>query len=273
MKQLENVFMPELPEVECFKRKIEKGLKGKRISSVEVSPDDIVFSKKKPHAIKKILLESKVKKLGRKGKYFWIELDKKPWPVFHLGMTGKVLILDEAPKKPEKFVKLTLEAEDGTIMIFKDARRFGRIVFLDDPFTTGPLSRLGFDAEYELPTAKTLTPLIQKKHAPIKAILLDQAFIAGIGNWMADEILYQAGIDPRRIGAVLTTKEISKLRMKIASVVKIGVRAKVQGKEYPESWLFHSRWGKKKGATYKGKKLTFSTVGGRTTAWVPSHQV
>lgn len=258
--------MPELPEVECFKRKAEKALKGKKISAVSASVDDLIFAKKKPTAIKKILLESKVKKLGRKGKYFWFELDRRPWPVFHLGMTGKVLILDEPPKKQEKFVKLILETEDGTFFVFKDARRFGRIIFLDDPFTTGPLARLGPDAEYELPSAKILTPLIQKKHAPIKAILMDQAFIAGIGNWMADEILYQSGVDPRRQGADLSNREISKLRSKIALVVKIGVRSRALEKDFPANWLFHSRWSKKKAASFKDGKISFITVGGRTTA-------
>jgi formamidopyrimidine-DNA glycosylase len=264
--------MPELPEVESFRRKMEKGLKNKKIEDVYSNPDAIVFAKKSAAFVKNALLGATVKGSGRKGKYFWLKLNQKPWPLFHLGMTGSILITDELPDKKQKSIKLILEMNDGTFMVFKDPRRFGRILFLEDPMHSKPVSQLGFDVQDELPSAKELYEMLQKRRAPIKAVLLDQSVFAGVGNWMADEILFQAKLLPQRLAQDLSKAEVALLRSKTASIVKRAVILKAADKEYPQTWLFQHRWGRKNYNTFDGDRISHGTVAGRSTAWVESIQ-
>jgi formamidopyrimidine-DNA glycosylase len=106
-----------------------------------------------------------------------------------------------------------------------------------------------------------------------KGLLLDQSFAAGVGNWIADEILYQAGIDPRARVADLSDADLRSMRTRLKAIIDLAVREKSQSSRYPRSWLFHYRWGKPKGAVdARGEAISFATVAGRTTAWVPARQ-
>ncbi len=264
--------MPELPEVETCRRKIEKAIKGKTVADVTVHPDKLIFRGKSPAAVKKVFLHAKIKKCLRRGKYIWFEMDSGPWPVFHLGMTGSYLIMKDLPDSSIKAVKLILEMEDGTVFVFRDPRRFGRIFLLDDPLSKKPLSDLGPDVLNELPSVAELRELFMKRKAPIKAVLMDQSMISGIGNWVADEVLFQSQISPHRLALDLSAGEIKKLHAKISSVTKLSVKAGADHDKYPKNWLFHHRWGKKAGSVSTGAKLKHDVVGGRSTAWVPSVQ-
>lgn len=264
--------MPELPEVETYRRKLEKSLKGKKIKDIEVRPDNIVFEGRSPAFVKKALVGGKIKKLNRKGKYLWFDLNTPLSPIFHLGMTGSYLITDEKPDMKMKSIKLVLEMQDGTFMVFKDPRRFGRIIFLEDPLKKKPLEHLGRDVLNELPPLKEFKSLFENRKAPVKAILLDQSILSGIGNWMADEILFQSGIAPQRLCNTLTAAEFRSLHQKVKSVTKLSVNAGADDEKYPKRWLFHHRWGRKSGVTSEGDQIKHSTVGGRSTAWVPKKQ-
>lgn len=264
--------MPELPEVETFRKKLSTALKGKTIKDVHVHPDKIVFAGKSPIAVKRAFLGKKIKKCERKGKYIWFEMNHRPWPVFHLGMTGSYAITTELPDKKLKSVKLVLEMDDGTFMIFKDPRRFGRIFILDNPLEQRPLSFLGPDVLKELPSSKELHALLSSRKAPIKSLLLDQSLLSGIGNWMADEILFQSGINPARPANEITSQEFKNIHTKTNSVTKFAVKYNADYDKYPKSWLFHHRWGRKAGKVSTGDKIKHSVVGGRSTAWVPKKQ-
>lgn len=264
--------MPELPEVETYRRQIEKAVKNKIIKDVHVHPDKIIFAGKSPAKVKEAFLGATVKKILRKGKYIWFEMDSYPWPVFHLGMTGKYEISDSMPDTKTKSIKLVLEFNDGTFLTFRDPRRFGRIFLQNDPTYEKPLANLGPDILNELPPTKIIEDLISHRSAPIKALLLDQSILSGIGNWVADEVLFQSRIAPHRPANDLSKAEFKKLHDKISSVVKLAVKVGADDEKYPKSWLFHNRWGKKAGTILNGKKIKHSTVGGRTTAWVPDVQ-
>jgi formamidopyrimidine-DNA glycosylase len=154
-----------------------------------------------------------------------------------------------------------------------DARRLGRIRLRHDPPREPPISLLGFDALRQLPSPARFRGLLRGRSAPIKAVLLDQGFAAGVGNWIADEVLYQARIDPRRRAHTLSEAEVRRLRAKIGSVVTTAVRARSDSDRYPRTWLFHDRWGRSAGAlTARGEPIRYDTIGGRTTAWVPRVQ-
>ena len=188
-------------------------------------------------------------------------------------MTGSFLITKEAePDFKKKCVKLILELDDGTFIVYRDPRRFGRIFLLDDALTKAPLKSLGPDVMRELPSASALRKMLENKKAPIKTLLMDQSRLSGIGNWMADEILFQAKINPLRVAGTLTSKEIIRLRSKIKSVTKLAVRVSADDSKYPKTWIFHHRWKKKGEAVSTGETIKHSVVGGRSTSWVPSKQ-
>lgn len=135
------------------------------------------------------------------------------------------------------------------------------------------MKKLGFDPLRKFPTASELAPLLARRRAPIKAVLLDQKLFAGVGNWIADEILYQAGIAPARLASTLTKAEVARLRARTLSIVRTAVRAGADYERFPKTWLFHHRWGRVENSrTHRKEKIRHDDIGGRTTAWVPAKQ-
>jgi formamidopyrimidine-DNA glycosylase len=222
--------------------------------------------------VKKALLKAKVTACKRKGKYLWLELNKKPWPIFHLGMSGSYVLTKELPKKLGISVKLVLQASNGAYLIFRDPRRFGRVFLVRDPSKEKPLNSLNHDVLTNPPSTKEVMEIFKGRKAPIKALLLDQNLFAGIGNWMADEILFQSGLSPKRKALEVTHAEAARIAAKIKSVTKLAVKVGADDEKYPKTWIFHHRWGKKGEAVSTGDEIKYETVAGRTTAWVPSKQ-
>lgn len=280
--------MPELAEVETVCRLMRRALVGKRISRVEVVPDALVFSGTAPAAIESALLRRTVREVGRRGKFFWLVLSGQGPIVFgHLGMSGWVREIavegtrlhghGEAPFDDERgrprFLKLGLYTRGGRGIVLTDPRRLGRIWLGTSPETDPRIKRLGRDAFDDLPTNAELLALFGRRRIPIKAVLLDQGVLAGIGNWIADEVLYQSRIAPKRSAASLTVREVSSLRRAIRGVLAHAVKVSADHRRFPTSWLFEHRWGGTRGAErIAGQPIVRETVGGRTTAWVPSRQ-
>jgi formamidopyrimidine-DNA glycosylase len=154
-----------------------------------------------------------------------------------------------------------------------DPRRFGRIRLRDDPRNEPPVSNLGFDPLLNLPGPATFRRLLGTRGVTTKGLLLDQSFAAGVGNWIADEVLYQAGIAPHRRVRELETAEIESIRRRLGSVIRKAVAVNAASSRFPKTWLFHHRWGRPEDArTHRGEAIEITTVAGRTTAWVPSAQ-
>lgn len=278
--------MPELPEVEAGRLIAERVALGRRISRVRCADDPIVFEGVLPARVRRALSGRTVRAAHRHGKHLWLELDRRPWPVFHFGMTGglhtpsggSVRLVSSGRRTPAdvwppRFTKLSLVFEDGGEMAFADARRLGRVRLRHDPASEPPVSLLGFDALREVPPPRRFLTLLRQRAAPIKALLLDQSFAAGVGNWIADEVLYQARIDPRRPARSLSDEEGRRLRARLKAVVSTAVSARADSDRYPRTWLFHDRWGRDALATTaRGERIRYATIGGRTTAWAPSVQ-
>lgn len=288
--------MPELPEVETARLRLQKALKGKTIvEAVADASDRFLFLETNAKEFQRILEGAKVRGTGRKGKYFWLELDRKPWPVFHLGMTGDVEIRhrgkgahqpgwgglklwrergrDQSPSGTPFFTRVHLVASNGTEVAITDPRKFGRVFFANDPLLHPRLKKLGYDPLLDFPSAKELMAILRRRKAPIKAVLLDQKLFAGVGNYLADEILFQAKISPRRIAAELKPAEVARVRQKLIAVIKKTISVEADYELFPRAWLFHHRWGKNKNArTHSKQKIIHEEIGGRTTAWVPSVQ-
>lgn len=279
--------MPELPEVETVRRTLDRVLVGKKIVEAEIMPDEIVLKGHQPALVQSALLGRTVTAAGRKGKYFWLELDEKPWLFAHLGMAGwlreigaPTIRLREhgnAPMEDEsgrpKFLKMRLKAEDGGEIAMTDGRRLARIWLCNSPDEDAAISKLSPDMYLDLPSVEAIHAKLIKKAAPIKAILLDQAVFAGIGNWIADEVLYVASIRPSRLGNSLSLEDTTRLHSAIRMVLDHAVNVGADKEQFPKSWLFHYRWGGGKGDDLiEGQEILREQIGGRTTAWVPSRQ-
>jgi formamidopyrimidine-DNA glycosylase len=276
--------MPELPEVETARRAAAAIAVGRRIVGVDVTDDPIVFEGRAPAVIRRALLGRRVRAVRRHGKHFWFELDRRPWLGVHFGMAGGLTTTRRGtvrlrssraridPGWPPRFTRLVLEFDDGGALAIADGRRLGRIRLRRDPRREPPVVGLGFDAFRGLPTPARFRALARARAGPVKALLLDQSFAAGVGNWIADEALYQARIAPRRPVRSLTDAELDRLRLRLRAVVRAAVRLRADGDRFPRSWLFHRRWDRRPGITRRREPIRWDTIAGRTTAWVPAVQ-
>lgn len=264
--------MPELPEVETSRREVEQAALGRTIKHVCVMRDSIVFEDVPASEFDRCLVGRTITGSDRWGKHFWLELDQRPWLVFHFGMTGWVHVYRGEEQRP-KFMKIELELEDGTRLAYRDPRRLGRVRLRHDPRMEKPISELGFDPVHHLPPMSFFRDELSRRKSPIKAVLLDQSFSAGVGNWIADEVLYQSRINPRRRACTLSKVEVGRLREKLNFIINMAIMVGSDDSRFPRTWLFHYRWGKVKSAVDGyGNPIQFETVGGRTTAWVRSIQ-
>ena len=197
--------MPELPEVERGRKLAEAVTVGRRIERVWCDDDPIVFDKVKPAHWRRALEAKRVVAARRWGKQLWLELDTPPHPLFHFGMSGGFktpastpLQLKSGPREdtsvwPPRFLKIRLHLDDGGELAMTDGRRLGRILLREDPEHESPVARLGFDPLLAMPSPRRFAELLRGRGGILKSLLLDQSFAAGVGNWIADEALFQAG--------------------------------------------------------------------------------
>jgi formamidopyrimidine-DNA glycosylase len=263
--------LPELPEAESARRLLLRLLKGRRIAAVAAQPDPIVFSGTTAARVAAALKGRTVRGAGRKGKHVWLELDRRPWPAFHMGMSGWFEVIGPDDDRP-RFWKLDLLAGNRRV-VFCDVRRFGRVRLLQDPPNEPPISLLGFDPLVGLPSVAELGRHLARRSAPIKAVLLDQSLFAGVGNWIADEALFQAGISPHRPARDLSPAEVGRIRRALHAIVALAVKHDADSSRFPKTWLFHQRWEYRGDLqTSRGESIVRETIGGRTAAWVPTRQ-
>ena len=181
---------------------------------------------------------------------------------------------------PPRFTKLLVEFEDGLRLAFADPRRLGRICLRNDPLNTSPIKDLAADALLAPPSMAAFTAALQPVTCAVKALLLDQnRVVSGVGNWIADEVCYQARVHPAAPCNTLSDAQLASLHASLVEVVKTAVGCCATTSSFPSSYLFHHRWSKgKKGSSSKGPQdadggaITFETVGGRTSAVVLSRQ-
>lgn len=207
-------------------------------------------------------------------------LSSAPHPIFHFGMSGMAHVRGQpspvyrVPRSnsadqewPPKYMKccLTFRADDGTTSewAFCDPRRLGRIKLVDSEEgeleNVKPLSELGRDPYLNMPPLDQLNSALLKRHAPIKAVLLDQnGPLCGIGNYMVDEILYQSRIHPSHPASALSTDQLATLHAQIQVVTNTAVGADADAARFPSTWLFSARWNKGKKVQNEFVLVSFS---------------
>ncbi|KAF2460926.1 Formamidopyrimidine-DNA glycosylase N-terminal domain-containing protein [Lineolata rhizophorae] len=286
--------MPEISEVARIVHYLKKNLVGKTIKSVQVQEDEIIYGKAgtTASAFKTAMTGKTVVDARQQGKYFWLVMSKPPHPLMHFGMTGWIKLSNEdttyyRPSKaeqeeawPPRFWKFVLDFGDGQAA-FVDKRRLGRIRLVDakaeDMRKTTPLKENGPDPviDKDILTLDWLSKKLRSKKVPIKALLLDQANISGIGNWVGDETLYQAKIHPEQYSNTLSDAQIKQLHLAIMHVCTSAVGVLGKKEDFPDGWLMKYLLGdekKDKSRLPSGEKIIYLKVGGRTSAVVPSVQ-
>lgn len=263
--------MPELPEAETNRLLIEDYAIGKTIQAIFIESDPIVFDGQPVQLFKKNLSHHQILATGRHGKYFWIYLSSNYFLLIHLGMTGWTFVYPQQELRP-KYTKLELKLNHNLFIGFNNRRKLGRITLHQDLSQTR-IRHLGPDAYLELPSVQQLHNMFLNRKAPLKSLLLNQKFLAGIGNWIADEVLYQSSINPLRKAHDITIEEVKLIRKNLKHIIKTAIKHRADSEKLPPEWLFHYRWGKKAEAkTFYKEKIDFIEVGGRTTAWVKDKQ-
>ncbi|MFL5265575.1 MAG: bifunctional DNA-formamidopyrimidine glycosylase/DNA-(apurinic or apyrimidinic site) lyase [Stellaceae bacterium] len=210
--------MPELPEVETVRRGLALKIGGRRILHAELRRPDL--RRPFPPDLADRLNGARIGSVSRRGKYILIELDADGFLLLHLGMSGRVTASSAAlPDAPHDHVVLRLD--DGTVIRFNDARRFGLLDYIkrgEQPLHP-LLAELGPEPLESTFNAPYLTAVLAGKMTPIKSALIDQRIVAGLGNIYACEALFRAGISPRRLSASIGLGRADRLVSGIRSVL------------------------------------------------------
>ncbi len=279
--------MPELPEVETVRRLLANGLVGQKPLKVEIADDNIVFGSAPADAYREAFSSGTVNAVGRKGKYFWFEMESGPTVFAHLGMAGWVrqigaesIRLKEhgnAPFEDEegvpRFWKWILTNQAGERFVMTDGRRFSRVWLGESPAADSRVSALGPDCFLDPQPLEFWQGHLKKRSIAIKTALMQQQFVSGIGNWIADEVLFHAEIAPSRPCKELSTEEIDRMLKSLEGILTLAVEVGADSEKFPPDWMFHHRWGGGSGADRIGPyAIIREDIGGRTTAWCPEKQ-
>jgi len=258
--------MPELPEVERARALIEAHALGREIAEVD-DTDTYVCRPHAPGEIDDALTGTTLVAAHRRGKTMWVETDGGPVLGLHLGMAGKIVVDGAEAGDPKAdnnglnpvWDRFTVRFADGGTLILRDKRRLGRAVL--DP----SLDNLGPDAA-EI-TRPAFHERVGRGSAPIKARIMDQSVLAGVGNLLADEALWRARISPLHPAESLSGEELDALRRAIRAATRSAIR---KGGVHTGDVIASRRRG---GSCPRcGAEMTRATVGGRTTWWCPAEQ-
>ncbi len=210
--------MPELPEVETVVRGLREPLVGRRIDGVWYERAKVIHTPSAEQFSARLMGQT-VQAITRRAKYILCMLDHDILAV-HLKMTGRLYVSD-GPEAGDRWVRLRLQLDNGQQLCFSDARRFGRVYLASTVEAIAP--GLGPEPLEDAFTAAVLRERLAGRHKAIKALLLDQSFVAGVGNIYADEALHHAGIHPERAADSLDSAEAERLHGTIRKVLQAGI--------------------------------------------------
>ena len=219
--------MPELPEVEVLRRDLDKEIVGKKIKSVEVTGTRSVRRHRNKKEFISLLEGRKITAVQRRGKYLIVRLDGAEALVIHLGMSGQLLRAKTAREKPPKHTHVVITFTQGGLLRFVDPRTFGEMFvtkYDDLEEQVEELAHLGLDPLETAMSWDLFGRLLAEKKARLKSLLMDQKFIAGIGNVYSDEILFNAGLKWDRMSDSLSQQEVRRLYRAISETLQDAVK-------------------------------------------------
>ncbi len=209
--------MPELPEVETIRNELSPWVVGQSFTTVTISDVKVVCGCSVKE-VRRRLIGQKVDKLERRGKYLTFHLSNGNAMIIHLRMTGSLLI---DPEEDGRYVRAAFRLSNGHRFIFSDRRRLGKMWLVDDADVV--VCKLGPEPLDKSFTPNVLRQRLSRHHIPMKAALLDQCIVAGIGNMYADEALFAAGIHPLRKTDELSAKQVQTLHNSIRRILQAAI--------------------------------------------------
>ncbi len=274
------LLMPELAEVEFFRKRWHQAAVGQRVVEVRVHPQAKIFRGADPSAIRRTLTGAKFLSSETAAKQMLFRFSGDVWLGVHLGMSGE-LTVRPMPNAPTKHDHLILETKK-IALVLNDPRMFGRVQFHEGKMPPAWWTKIApAILSREFTIAAVADFLRRRARAPIKAVLLMQERFPGVGNWMADEILWRAAIHPRRPAGSLNPAEVKALWRECRRVCRLALE-KIAGRgehlprdlnvNIPESWLFRHRWRPGGHDPRTHTPLAHAEIGGRTTCWSPARQ-
>lgn len=258
--------MPELPEVEGYKVYIDSTSLHKKIIAFECRDSRLLKASKA--TFENHLIDNELTASERIGKYLFIKTSGKKILVMHFGMTGRPNYYKEKEDRP-KFGHIVLSFENGFHFAFENKRKFGWWDLIDSIADYKAAHKLSDDAR-DLSLEDFRSSLSNRK-THIKTVLMDQSVAAGVGNWMADEILYQSKTHPKKKVQDLTEKEIENVFHAMKKVIEVAIENDAHHSDFPEDFFIHIR---KEGAScfHTGTEIQKIKVGGRSTYFSPEWQ-
>ncbi len=262
--------MPELPEVETYRRYLEETSLHQTISNLYVEDTKLLTTDY--DTLSQKLVGKHFTGTQRVGKNLFVLLNVPYVLHMHFGMTGSLDYFREAEDKP-RFARIILSFTNGFHLAFVCPRKFERIGLVEDINQYLAKKKIAKDG-LEISIQELTLPL-KRRNAPIKPVLLDQATVAGLGNWIVDEVLFQAGIHPEKIAAHLSLAKVERIHAAIRHVLEIAIAHEAVYRRFPTSFLIHAREWDASPYTDEANRHRFcprcqaelhiSTVGGRTT--------
>jgi formamidopyrimidine-DNA glycosylase len=216
--------MPELPEVETIRQQLEPHLVGRRFDRVEIL-DRRLVRPFEPVAVAAELEDEEVSALERRGKYLIVRFESGRALLIHLRMTGSLRHAAKGTLADDPHRRAVVNLDDGSDVAYRDVRRFGTWQLLEpgelEPYLE---QRLGVEPLERTFTARRLAERLEGRRAPIKAALLDQRTVAGLGNIYVDEALWRAHVHPLRPAGTLGAEELTRLTRSIRDALRAGVK-------------------------------------------------
>jgi formamidopyrimidine-DNA glycosylase len=229
--------MPELPEVETIVADLRPHLVGRTIVRCELRFPTIVR-----HPEPEVFIDSitglKIEAVGRRGKFILIALGTDRLLVVHLGMSGQLRLID-AGSEIANHTHAIFDLDDGRQLRYRDPRRFGRLLLgtEEELLLSGTLPKLGPEPIDPAFGADELFRRFRRRRAPLKAVLLDQATVAGVGNIYADESLHRARLRPDRAAGSLSRKSVARLHESLRDSLVIAIRNRGSSVDtYRDAW-------------------------------------
>lgn len=272
--------MPELAEVEFFRKRWALAATGKKVTGVTVHEKARIFRGTDITGLQRTLSGATLRSSEAAAKQMLFRFNRDAWLGIHLGMSGDLLV-EPAGYAPRKHDHLVLATKEHAL-VFSDPRMFGRVLFHRGKRPPVWWTRIAPAIRSKEFTVGAVTAFLRRRsRAPIKAVLLMQERFPGVGNWMADEILWRAEIHPKRPAGSLSANEVRALWRECRRVSQLALDA-IAGRgrklprdlnvNIPRTWLFRHRWRKGGHCPRTGAPLAHGVVGGRTTCWSPALQ-
>ena len=261
--------MPELPDVEVFRRYFNQTALNKNVKDLPVVEGDLLDNTS-PRSIKRHLEKHAFESTERHGKYLFAHTDNDRTLVLHFGMTGFLKYFKNKDEQPEH-TRLMIDFENGYHLAYDSQRKLGLVGLTADVDKFAEEKELGRDAFDPALDFNSFHDILSEKRGMLKSALMDQKTIAGIGNIYSDEIFFDAGLHPARKVEELSDNQLQSLYSSLRKVLKKAIEAKADPDRMPRTWLLPNREEGRKCPRCDGEIAT-AKIAGRTSYLCLNHQ-